>query len=61
MLLRSERCRGPTETAGEPNIIEVANEGRMERMAPSARKVSLTGIKPTGEPHLGNLIGGMTP
>jgi len=40
-----------------PNIIEVANEGRMERMAPSARKVSLTGIKPTGEPHLGNLIG----
>ncbi|MGH3634721.1 MAG: tryptophan--tRNA ligase, partial [Mycobacterium sp.] len=30
-------------------------------MAPSARKVSLTGIKPTGEPHLGNLIGAIRP
>lgn len=26
-----------------------------------ARKVSLTGIKPTGEPHLGNLIGAIRP
>jgi tryptophanyl-tRNA synthetase len=30
-------------------------------MAESARKVSLTGIKPTGEPHLGNLIGAIRP
>jgi len=30
-------------------------------MAQSARKVSLTGIKPTGEPHLGNLIGAIRP
>jgi tryptophanyl-tRNA synthetase len=30
-------------------------------MAPSARKTSLTGIKPTGEPHLGNLIGAIRP
>jgi tryptophanyl-tRNA synthetase len=30
-------------------------------MAPSERKVSLTGIKPTGEPHLGNLIGAIRP
>jgi tryptophanyl-tRNA synthetase len=30
-------------------------------MASSARKVSLTGIKPTGEPHLGNLIGAIKP
>ncbi|MGQ0773642.1 MAG: hypothetical protein ACT4NY_04345 [Pseudonocardiales bacterium] len=30
-------------------------------MAPSARKVSLTGIKPTGEPHLGNFIGAIRP
>lgn len=30
-------------------------------MASSARKVSLTGIKPTGEPHLGNLIGAIRP
>lgn len=30
-------------------------------MAPSTRKVSLTGIKPTGEPHLGNLIGAIRP
>lgn len=30
-------------------------------MAPSARKVSLTGIKPTGEPHLGNLVGAIRP
>ncbi len=30
-------------------------------MATSARKVSLTGIKPTGEPHLGNLIGAIRP
>lgn len=30
-------------------------------MATSARKVSLTGIKPTGEPHLGNLIGAIQP
>ncbi|MPZ87043.1 MAG: tryptophan--tRNA ligase, partial [Nitriliruptorales bacterium] len=26
-----------------------------------AAKVSLTGIKPTGEPHLGNLIGAIRP
>lgn len=30
-------------------------------MSTSARKVSLTGIKPTGEPHLGNLIGAIRP
>ena len=30
-------------------------------MKASARKVSLTGIKPTGEPHLGNLIGAIRP
>lgn len=30
-------------------------------MEPSHRKVSLTGIKPTGEPHLGNLIGAIRP
>lgn len=30
-------------------------------MASSAPKVSLTGIKPTGEPHLGNLIGAIQP
>lgn len=30
-------------------------------MAPSVRKVSLTGIKPTGEPHLGNFIGAIRP
>jgi tryptophanyl-tRNA synthetase len=28
---------------------------------PTARKVSLTGIKPTGLPHLGNLIGAISP
>jgi len=33
----------------------------MQVMAQSARKVSLTGIKPTGEPHLGNLIGAIRP
>ncbi|MGH3874331.1 MAG: tryptophan--tRNA ligase [Pseudonocardiaceae bacterium] len=30
-------------------------------MAPSTYKVSLTGIKPTGEPHLGNLVGAIRP
>ncbi|GLI03647.1 tryptophan--tRNA ligase [Phytohabitans aurantiacus] len=30
-------------------------------MGPTARKVSLTGIKPTGEPHLGNYIGAIVP
>ncbi|MGH3937276.1 MAG: tryptophan--tRNA ligase [Pseudonocardiaceae bacterium] len=30
-------------------------------MAPAPRKVSLTGIKPTGEPHLGNFIGAIRP
>jgi tryptophanyl-tRNA synthetase len=30
-------------------------------MAGSERKVSLTGIKPTGEPHLGNYIGAIQP
>ncbi|MPY77773.1 MAG: tryptophan--tRNA ligase [Actinophytocola sp.] len=30
-------------------------------MAEPATKVSLTGIKPTGEPHLGNLIGAIRP
>lgn len=30
-------------------------------MASSSRKVSLTGIKPTGEPHLGNFIGAIRP
>jgi tryptophanyl-tRNA synthetase len=30
-------------------------------MAQPARKVSLTGIKPTGEPHLGNLVGAIRP
>lgn len=30
-------------------------------MEQSARKMSLTGIKPTGEPHLGNLIGAIKP
>ncbi|ASO19603.1 tryptophanyl-tRNA synthetase [Actinoalloteichus hoggarensis] len=30
-------------------------------MAPPAKKVSLTGIKPTGEPHLGNYIGAIRP
>jgi len=30
-------------------------------MEPPARKVSLTGIKPTGEPHLGNLVGAIRP
>jgi tryptophanyl-tRNA synthetase len=30
-------------------------------MAVTAPKVSLTGIKPTGEPHLGNLIGAIGP
>ncbi|HET9255474.1 MAG TPA: tryptophan--tRNA ligase [Pseudonocardiaceae bacterium] len=30
-------------------------------MTSTARKVSLTGIKPTGEPHLGNLIGAIRP
>jgi tryptophanyl-tRNA synthetase len=28
---------------------------------PSTRKVSLTGIKPTGEPHLGNYVGAIQP
>ncbi|MBX6387724.1 MAG: tryptophan--tRNA ligase [Frankia sp.] len=30
-------------------------------MTHSGRKISLTGIKPTGEPHLGNLIGAIRP
>lgn len=30
-------------------------------MGSTARKVSLTGIKPTGEPHLGNYIGAILP
>ncbi|APU14154.1 MULTISPECIES: tryptophan--tRNA ligase [Actinoalloteichus] len=30
-------------------------------MASPAKKVSLTGIKPTGEPHLGNYIGAIRP
>jgi tryptophanyl-tRNA synthetase len=30
-------------------------------MATTTQKVSLTGIKPTGEPHLGNLIGAIRP
>ncbi|HEV7657183.1 MAG TPA: tryptophan--tRNA ligase [Mycobacteriales bacterium] len=30
-------------------------------MGATARKVSLTGIKPTGEPHLGNYIGAILP
>ncbi|MFY1698313.1 MULTISPECIES: tryptophan--tRNA ligase [unclassified Solwaraspora] len=30
-------------------------------MVSTARKVSLTGIKPTGEPHLGNYIGAILP
>lgn len=30
-------------------------------MSPSPAKVSLTGIKPTGEPHLGNYIGAIGP
>lgn len=30
-------------------------------MESSARRVSLTGVKPTGEPHLGNLIGAIRP
>ncbi|WP_416210343.1 tryptophan--tRNA ligase [Frankia sp. Cr1] len=30
-------------------------------MDPTVRKVSLTGIKPTGEPHLGNYIGAILP
>lgn len=30
-------------------------------MAAGASKVSLTGIKPTGEPHLGNYIGAIKP
>lgn len=30
-------------------------------MADSTRKTSLTGIKPTGDPHLGNLIGAIRP
>jgi len=30
-------------------------------MTSPARKVSLTGIKPTGEPHLGNLLGAIQP
>ncbi|WP_433827735.1 tryptophan--tRNA ligase [Actinoplanes sp. CA-015351] len=30
-------------------------------MSSTARKVSLTGIKPTGEPHLGNYIGAILP
>ncbi|WP_016699918.1 tryptophan--tRNA ligase [Actinoalloteichus spitiensis] len=30
-------------------------------MAAPARKVSLTGIKPTGDPHIGNLIGAIRP
>jgi len=34
---------------------------RMIRMPQPATKVSLTGIKPTGEPHLGNLIGAIRP
>lgn len=32
-----------------------------QAMATTAPKVSLTGIKPTGEPHLGNLIGAIRP
>lgn len=30
-------------------------------MSQPVTKVSLTGIKPTGEPHLGNLIGAIRP
>ncbi|GIJ80367.1 tryptophanyl-tRNA synthetase [Micromonospora phaseoli] len=30
-------------------------------MGSTARKVSLTGIKPTGEPHLGNYVGAILP
>src|SRR5262245_44094418 len=30
-------------------------------MGPIERKISLTGIKPTGEPHLGNYIGAILP
>ncbi|MBW0009908.1 MAG: tryptophan--tRNA ligase, partial [Pseudonocardiales bacterium] len=30
-------------------------------MSASSAKVSLTGIKPTGEPHLGNYIGAVKP
>jgi tryptophanyl-tRNA synthetase len=33
----------------------------MPFMPQSATKVSLTGIKPTGQPHLGNLIGAIRP
>src|SRR5699024_762363 len=34
---------------------------RMTGMPEPAAKVSLTGVKPTGEPHLGNLIGAIRP
>lgn len=34
---------------------------KMGRMSQAVTKVSLTGIKPTGEPHLGNLIGAIRP
>ncbi len=30
-------------------------------MAPGAPRISLTGIKPTGEPHLGNYVGAIKP
>ena len=33
----------------------------MRAMATSPRPVSLTGIKPTGEPHLGNYVGAIRP
>ena len=33
----------------------------MSAMAPPARPVSLTGIKPTGVPHLGNYVGAIRP
>jgi tryptophanyl-tRNA synthetase len=33
----------------------------MGRMTPPARRTSLTGIKPTGVPHLGNYVGAIRP
>lgn len=33
----------------------------MGRMTPAARRISLTGIKPTGVPHLGNYAGAIRP
>src|SRR5699024_10575963 len=50
-----------SEVLRSPEEVPTTGGSRMTHMPEPAAQVSLTGVKPTGEPHLGNLIGAIRP